>query len=314
MSTRAWLVLGLAVTLVLIILPLGLTSYQVGLATKMLILALFAMSLDLLLGYAGLPSLGHAAFFGVGAYIAGLLTLRAGLNPWLAFPAGLLAATLTGALYGLFALRARGTYFLMITLALAQVMWGIAFGWRSMTGGDDGLPNVPRPVLALPWSLADTLPFYYFTLLVVGVATILLVCIVRSPFGHALRGIRESESRMLALGYNAWRYKYLAFVLSSVFAGLSGCLYVYFNRFVSPDYLHVVRSAEVLLMVILGGAGTLIGPALGAALITLLENVISNYTQRWLLVLGGIYVVVTLFAPRGLLGLADAYRRRRFGE
>jgi branched-chain amino acid transport system permease protein len=303
MSTRTWLLSGIVVTLLLIILPFGLTSYQIGLATKMLILALFAMSLDLLLGYAGLPSLGHAAFFGVGAYLAALLTLKAGLNPWLAFPVGLAAATLTGALYGLLALRARGTYFLMITLALAQVAWGIAFGWRSMTGGDDGLPNVPRPVLALPWSLADTVPFYYFTLLIVGVATILLVCIVRSPFGYALRGIRESESRMLALGYHAWRYKYLAFVLASAFAGLAGCMYAYYNRFVGIEYLHVVRSAEALLMVILGGAGTLVGPALGAALIVLLENVISNYTERWLLVLGAIYVVVTLLAPKGLVGL-----------
>jgi branched-chain amino acid transport system permease protein len=314
MSTRVWLFSGLAVLAVLVLLPSGLSSYQVGLATKMLILALFAMSLDLLLGHTGLPSLGHAAFFGVAAYIVGLLTLRAGLDPWVAFPLGVAAASVTGALYGLLALRARGTYFLMITLALAQVLWGIAFGWRSMTGGDDGLPDVPRPRLALPWSLADTLPFYYFTLLVVGVATILLVCIVRSPFGYALRGIRESESRMLALGYHTWRYKYLAFVLAALFAGLAGCLYAYLNRFVSPDFLHVVRSAEVLLMVILGGAGTLVGPALGAALITLLENVISNYTERWLLILGGIYVVVTLFAPRGLLGLARDYWRRRYNE
>ena len=314
MSARVWVIWGIAVGLLLLILPLGLNSYQVGLLTEMLILALFAMSLDVLLGYSGLPSLGHAAFFGVAAYVVGLLTLRAGLNPWLAFPLGVVAATLTGALYGLLALRTRGTYFLMITLALAQVLWGIAFGWRSMTGGDDGLPDLPRPDWALPWSLLDTLPFYYFTMLVIGLATVLLVCIVRSPFGHALRGIRESESRMLALGYNAWRYKYLAFVLASAFAGVAGCLYAYFNRFVSPEYLHVVRSAEVLLMVILGGAGTLVGPALGAALITLLENVISGYTQRWLLILGGIYVVVTLFAPRGLLGLAATIWKRRSGE
>jgi branched-chain amino acid transport system permease protein len=269
------------------------------------------MSLDLLLGYAGLASLGHAAFFGVAAYAVGLLTLRAGWNPWAVFPVALLTATVTGALYGLLALRARGTYFLMITLALAQVLWGIAFGWRTMTGGDDGLPNVPRPVLALPWSLSDTLPFYYFVLLVVGVAALLLVCIVRSPFGYALRGIRESESRMLALGYNAWRYKYLAFVLAATFAGVSGALYAYYNRFVGIEYLHVVRSAEVLLMVILGGAGTLIGPAVGAALIVVLENVISNYTQRWLMILGGIYVVVTLLAPKGLVGLIQERWGRR---
>jgi branched-chain amino acid transport system permease protein len=305
MSTRAWIICGVAALLVLLALPLGLSGYYLSLATRMIILALFAMSLDLLLGYAGLASLGHAAFFGIAAYAVALLTLRGGLNAWLGLPAGLALATLTGALYGLLALRARGTYFLMITLALAQVLWGIAFGWRTMTGGDDGLPNVPRP----EW-VGDTVAFYYFTVLVIGAATTLLVCIVRSPFGYALRGIRESESRMLALGYNAWRYKYLAFVLASAFAGLSGCMYAYYNRFVGIDYLHVVRSAEALLMVILGGAGTLVGPAIGAGLIVLLENLISNYTQRWLLVLGAIYVIVTLLAPRGLMGIVEARWRR----
>jgi branched-chain amino acid transport system permease protein len=305
MSSRAWIFAGAAVLVVLLALPLALSGYYLSLATRMLILALFAMSLDLLLGYAGLASLGHAAFFGVAAYAVALLTLRAGLNPWIGLPAGVALATLTGALYGLLALRARGTYFLMITLALAQVLWGIAFGWRTMTGGDDGLPNVPRPEL-----VADTVPFYYFSVLVIGIGTVLLVCIVRSPFGYALRGIRESESRMLALGYHAWRYKYLAFVLASAFAGLSGCLYAYYNRFVGIDYLHVVRTPVALLMVILGGAGTLVGPAIGAALIVLLENVISNYTQRWLLVLGAIYVVVTLLAPRGLMGIVQQRWRR----
>lgn len=306
MSGRSWIIAGLVVLAVLAALPLGLSEYYVSLATKMIILALFAMSLDLLLGYAGLASLGHAAFFGVSAYAAALLVLRAEWNPWLGLVAGVALATLTGAVYGFLALRARGTYFLMITLALAQVLWGIAFGWRTMTGGDDGLPNVPRPEV-----VADTLRFYYFSVLVVGIGAVLLLCIVRSPFGYALRGIRESETRMLALGYDAWRYKYLAFVLAAAFAGLAGAMYAYYNKFVGIDYLHVVRSAEALLMVILGGAGTLVGPAIGAALIVLLENVISNYTQRWLLVLGAIYVVVTLLAPKGLVGLVvDRWQRR----
>lgn len=306
MSGRTWIVGGVVVLAVLLALPLALSQYYVSLATKMIILALFAMSLDLLLGYAGLASLGHAAFFGVSAYAAALLVLRGEWNPWLGLVAGVALATLTGAVYGLLALRARGTYFLMITLALAQVLWGIAFGWRTMTGGDDGLPNVPRPEV-----VADTLRFYYFSVLVVGIGAVLLVCIVRSPFGYALRGIRESETRMLALGYDAWLYKYLAFVLASSFAGLAGAMYAYYNKFVGIDYLHVVRSAEALLMVILGGAGTLVGPAIGAALIVLLENVISNYTQRWLLVLGAIYVVVTLLAPKGLVGLVvDRWQRR----
>ena len=164
--------------------------------------------------------------------------------------------------------------------------------------------------MACSWPLTDSIPFYYFVLFFVALGALLLVRIVNSPFGHALRGIRESETRMLALGYNVWRYKLTAFVLAGTFAGLAGCLYVYFNRFVSPDYAHVTRSAEVLLMVILGGAGTLIGPAIGAALIVLLQNVVSGYTERWLIVIGTIYILVALFAPDGLIGLIRRLRRR----
>jgi branched-chain amino acid transport system permease protein len=297
----------------LLALPYLLSSYYLGLVVQMMIFALFAMSLDLLIGYTGMASLGHAAYFGVTAYATGLLALKLNWGILLALPAGLLTAAATATLFGLLALRTRGSYFLMITLALSQVAWGIAFGWRTMTGGDDGLPNVPRPSLGLPWSLMNDTPFYYFVLLLAGIGTLLLVRIVSSPFGYALRGIRESETRMLALGYNVWRYKLLAFILAGTFAGLAGGLYVYYNRFVSPDYLQVVRSAEVLLMVILGGAGTLIGPAIGAALIVLLENIISTYTERWLIVLGVIYIAVGLFAPRGLVGFIRELRAKRSG-
>jgi branched-chain amino acid transport system permease protein len=299
--------------LTLLALPYILSTYYLGLVIQMMIFALFAMSLDLLLGYTGMASLGHAAYFGLAAYTTGLVALRLNWNVWFALPAGLLLAALTATLFGLLALRTRGSYFLMITLALSQVVWGIAFGWRTLTGGDDGLPDVPRPDLDLPWSLTDTTPFYYFVLVFAAVGTLLLIRIVASPFGHALRGIRESETRMLALGYNVWRYKLVAFVLAATFAGLAGCLYVYYNRFVSPDYLHVARSAEVLLMVILGGAGTLIGPAIGAALIVLLQNIISGYTERWLIVLGVIYVLVALLAPRGLVGFVRDLRAKKAG-
>ena len=299
--------------IVLVTLPLILSPYYVGLVVKMMVFALFAMSLDLLLGYAGMPSLGHAAYFGMAAYTTGLLALKAGWTVWLALPAGIAMAALTSIVFGLLALRTRGSYFLMITLALSQVLWGIAFGWRSLTGGDDGLPEVPRPNLSLPWSMSDSTPFYYFVLLFFVVGTMVLVRIVASPFGYVLRGIRESETRMLVLGYNVWRYKLVAFVVAAAFAGLAGCLYVYFNRFVSPDYVHVVRSAEVLLMVILGGAGTLIGPAVGATLIVLLENLISTYTERWVTVLGIIYVLVALLAPNGIAGLIASLRRQRGG-
>jgi branched-chain amino acid transport system permease protein len=290
----------------LVVAPLLLSSYQLGLLTKMLIFALFAMSLNLILGYAGLPSLGHAAYFGVGAYTVGLLAVKVRDNFWLDFGAGLLAAAVTSALFGLLALRTRGAYLLMITLALAQVLWGVAFGWRWLTGGDDGLPGVPRPAAGLPWSFAAGPAFYYFVVVFFVLLTLVLWTIVRSPFGQALIGIRESERRMEVLGYDTWRYKYVAFVVAGIVAGASGSLFVYYNAFVSPAYLSIVFSAMALIMVILGGAGTLLGPALGAAVIVLLENLISAHTERWLTVLGVIYVVVTLFAPAGIMGFVRA--------
>ena len=310
MTLRIWSVAGsVAVLALLIALPDLLRPYYLALTTKMLIFALFAMSLDLLLGYVGLASLGHAAYFGVAAYTIALLVVRAGVNSGAALPAALCTATVTGALFAPLALRARGSYFLMITFALAQVVWSVAFGWRSLTNGDDGIPDVVRPNFG--WSLDNTTSFYYFVLVVVGVASLLLVAIVRSPFGRALRGIRESESRMQALGYDVWRYQYAAFVLAAAFAGIAGALYAYFNRFVGPEYLYVVQSAEALIMVILGGAGTLIGPAIGAGLIVFLEDFVSSMTEHWVLVLGIIYVLVTLFAPRGLIGLVVESRQRR---
>jgi branched-chain amino acid transport system permease protein len=309
MTARVWSLVGaIAVLALLIALPELFRTYYVGLATRMLIFALFAMSLDLLLGYTGLASLGHAAYFGVASYTIALLVVRAGVDSGIAFPAALVAAAVLGALFAPLALRARGSYFLMITFALSQVVWSVAFGWRTLTNGDDGMPNVVRPHFVV--SLDSTVPFYYFVLAVVGVATLLLVAIVKSPFGRALRGIRESESRMQALGFDVWRYQYVAFVLSASFAGIAGALYAYYNRFVGPEYLYVIQSAEALIMVILGGAGTLLGPAIGAALIVFLEDFISSMTQHWVLVLGVIYVLVTLFAPRGLIGLADDVRRR----
>ena len=231
------------------------------------------------------------------------------VSEWIALPAGVLVAVLGGAIFALLALRARGSYFLMITLALAQVVWGIAFGWRTLTGGDDGLPGIRRPTFIV--SLADQDAFYYFVVLLVGLSAIALTAIVRSPFGLALRGIRESETRMLALGFNVWRHQFAAFIIAAGFAGLAGCLFVYQNRFVSPNFMHVVMSAEALIMVILGGVGTLLGPAVGAGLIIFLEDFISSQTERWLLVLGVIYVATTLFAPRGLIGLYNDYISRR---
>jgi branched-chain amino acid transport system permease protein len=212
-------------------------------------------------------------------------------------------------LFGLLAIRAAGTYFLMITLALGMVVWGLAFRWVSLTKGDNGISGVPRPELGLPWSLSGPLPFFYFVLLAALLAWALLGLLVSSPFGLGLEGIRDSESRMRALGYNVWLHKYLAFVISGALAGFAGVLWAYYNGFVSPVDVQLVTSVETLLMVALGGPGTLVGPAVGAALIVFLKNFVSVYTKRWLLILGAVYIGAILFAPRGLVGALGRTRR-----
>jgi branched-chain amino acid transport system permease protein len=197
-------------------------------------------------------------------------------------------------------------------MAVAQVLWGIAYRSRGLTGGDDGLPGISRPDIGLSWfSLWDTTNFFYFTLAIALLVLVVLNVIVRSPFGYALQGIRESESRMRALGYNTWRYKYAAFVLAGFFAGVAGMIYVYYNSFVNPHELSVVLSAEALLMVILGGPGTLFGALIGAGAIVFLRNIVSGITDRWLLILGAVYILVVLFAPRGIVGeIKDRFDRR----
>jgi len=298
------LILGL---LFFLTLPIFVSSFYVGLATKIIVFALFALSLDLLVGHAGLFSLGHAAYFGIAAYTCGLLAVKADLDLWIALPLGVISAGITGIIFGLVSLRAKGSYFLMITLALAQVLWGIAVGWRSLTGGEDGLSNIPSPSFG-NFSLSSSRSYYYFTLFIAGTACIALLAIIRSPFGCALRGIRESETRMSSLGYNVYRLRLSALVIASLFAGLAGCLFLYANRFVGPDSLHLTRSAEVLLMVIAGGAGTLAGPLIGAVVMISMENFFSAFTERWLLVLGSVYILVTIFAPKGIMGLTNKFR------
>jgi len=287
-----------ALALVAPVLP----SYPLTLLTQVLIVAVLAMSLDVLLGYTGLPSLGHAAYFGIAAYAVGILATERAAGFATCLLAGLVLATATAAVFGVLAIRAVGTYFLMITLALGMVVWGLAFRWVSMTKGDNGISGVPRPELPWPGSLWSPLPFFYFALEAALVAWLLLGVLVRSPFGMTLKGIRESESRMRALGYNVWLHKYLAFVISGLFAGFAGVLWAYYNGFVSPVDVQLVTSVETLLMVALGGPGTLAGPALGAAAIVFLKNFVSVYTKRWLLILGAVYIGVILFAPRGVFG------------
>jgi len=308
MRNRRGIVVGIAAAALAAASAPLLSAYPLTLLTQAAIVAVLAMSLDVLLGYTGLPSLGHAAYFGVAAYAVGILTTDYQRGFLVCLLAGLALATVTAAVFGLLAIRATGTYFLMITLALGMVVWGLAFRWVSMTKGDNGIAGVPRPDVGLPWNLGAPLPFFYFVLLAALLAWTLLGLLVRSPFGMTLMGIRESESRMRALGYNVWLHKYLAFVISGAFAGFAGVFWAYYNGFVSPVDVQLVTSVETLLMVALGGPGTLAGPALGAALIVFLKNFVSVYTKRWLLILGAVYIGVILFAPRGVLG---AFRRDR---
>jgi len=284
----------------------ALSAYPLTLLTQAAIVGILAMSLDVLLGYTGLPSLGHAAYFGVAAYAVGILATDHRQGFGVCLLVGLAAAACTAAAFGLIAMRATGVYFLMITLALGMVVWGLAFRWVSLTKGDNGIAGVPRPEVGLPWSLASPLVFFYASLLALAVAWALLGLLVRSPFGMTLRGIRESESRMRALGYDVWLHKYVAFVLSGLFAGFAGVFWAYYNGFVSPVEVQLITSIEALLMVALGGPGTLAGPVLGGLLIVFLKNFVSVYTKRWLLILGGVYIGVILFAPQGVLG---AFRR-----
>lgn len=303
MAGRHWRSVALAaVGILLVTVPPFLSSYPLTLLTQALIYAIFAMSLDLLLGYTGLPSLGHAAYFGVAAYVVAIFTTEYQMGFWTCLTLALLAAGATAAAFGLIAIRALGTYFLMITLALGMVVWGLAFRWVSLTKGDNGISGVPRPSLGLPWAFTNQTAFYFFVLVTFLLAFGLLFLIVRSPFGMSLKGIRESERRMRSLGYNVWLHKYVAFILAGVFAGLAGVLWAYYNGFVSPVEVQLVTSVETLLMVAMGGPGTLVGPALGAGMIVFLKNFVSVYTKRWLLILGGVYICVILFAPQGILG------------
>jgi len=302
------MIAALAFLVVLLVTPPFLSSFMLSLMTQAVIYSILAMSLDIILGYIGLASMGHAAYLGLGAYSVGILTTRHGASFWTTLVVGILVAAAVAAIFGLVALRATGVYFIMITLALGMVVWGLAHRWVSMTSGDNGISGVPRP-RGLPWSLDASIPFYYFAFGGFLLAFWVLWRLVRSPFGQTLVGIRESESRMRTLGYHVWLHKYIGFVIAGAVGGFAGVLWAYYNGFVSPADLELATSVEVLLMVALGGRGTLLGPALGAAIIVLLKNLVSVYTQRWLLILGAVYIGTIVYAPEGILGAVQSWAR-----
>ncbi len=297
-------ILLLAVVAALIVLiPYFVSSYYTGLVIQMFIFTIFAMSLNLLVGHLGLPSMGHAAYFGTAAYATAFLYLAGVKSFWLVVILGFLAGGVMAGLFGLLAVRARGPYFMIITVALAQVLWGIAFKWRSFTGGDDGLPGIRRPSLGIGVSFTPDLHYYYLAFVVFVVVFLAIYLIQTSPFGHVLRGIRESESRMKALGYNVWLYKYLAFVFAGALAGISGVMWVYYCGYVNPSDTGIDMSVKGLLMLIIGGSGSLFGPAVGAGILVLLQNVVSSITERWSMVLGIVYVLAVMLFSEGLFSI-----------
>lgn len=284
-------------------------DFYINLSSQILIYALFALSINLLSGYAGLTSLGHAAYFGGAAYACAWLVNRAGVDQTTAAVAAVLFGTGLAAFFGVLSLRATGLGFLMITLALGQIVWGVAYRWVDLTGGDNGLKMGARPA-PFGVDISHPLPFYYFTAIVFGVALYCLWRLSRSPFGAGLRGTRDQPQRMRMLGHNVWTVQWIAFAMSGFWASIAGVLFVYYNQFVSPIALSLQQSAEVLLMSILGGAGSLAGPIVGAIIITLVKNVVSSYLDRWNTLLGVIFVVSVIFMPEGIVpGCARLWRR-----
>jgi len=277
-------------------------------ATDVAILALFAASLNLLLGYTGLVSFGHAAYFGVGAYTCGILMKKLGVPFALAFPAAGLLAAVFALAFGFFCVRLTKIYFAMLTLAFAQIVWAICFKWNAVTGGEQGMPEIPYPDLAwmgwLPlaggWRTSDH--FYVLTIVLVAACLWILRRIVGSPFGRILTTIRENPERAEFIGVNVRRYELIAFVLAGAFAGLAGGLFGIFNRGIFPDFVYWTKSAEVLIMTILGGMAHFYGPVVGALVLLVLNQQITSYTEYWPFVLGAVLLVLLFAFPGGIVG------------
>jgi branched-chain amino acid transport system permease protein len=275
------------------------SSYYINIASQILLFAVLALALNILVGYGGLVSLGHAGLFAISGYTAALL-LEAGYGHLVADLAAIVVVLAAAAVFGVLSLRATGIGFLMITLALGQIVWGVAYRWQSLTHGDNGV-NVPGRPAPFGISLASASAFYLATLAVFLAAVVAMALFVRSPFGASLRGTRDQARRMNALGYNVWLIRFVAFLFSGFWSGVAGLLFIYYNDFISPQVAALQASAEALLMVISGGTATLLGPIAGAGIVVIMKNVVSAYVERWNLVLGVIFVVIITFMPEGLV-------------
>jgi branched-chain amino acid transport system permease protein len=285
-------------------------TFYVNIASQILFYAIFALGVNVLAGYAGLVTLGHAGLFGIAAYAAAKI-MNAG-HGHVTVATGALAVTLVvAAVFAVLALRGTGLGFVMITVALGQIVWGVAYRWISLTNGDNGISITGRPS---PLGLSLTTParFYWATLIVFVIAVLSMAIFVASPFGASVRGTRDQPRRMNALGYHVWMIRFLAFLFSAFWSGVAGLLYLYYNQFVSPQAVALTASAEALLMVIAGGSATLLGPIAGAGLVVVIKNVASAYIERWNFVLGAIFVAIVVFMPEGLVpGMARLARRAR---
>jgi branched-chain amino acid transport system permease protein len=274
-------------------------TYYMNVASQILLYAIFALGVNVLVGYAGLVSLGHAGLFGIAAY-TGARLLNDGQGHFSAVTGALVLTVVAGVVFAILALRGTGLGFVMITVALGQIVWGVAYRWLSITNGDNGITIKGRPS-PFGLSLASPAAFYWATLVVFVAALATMAIFVASPFGASLRGTRDQPRRMNALGYHVWMIRFLAILFSALWSGVAGMLYLYYNQFVSPHAVALTASAEALLMVISGGTGTLLGPIVGAGLVVIVKNVASAYIERWNFVLGAIFVMIVVFMPEGLV-------------
>jgi branched-chain amino acid transport system permease protein len=299
----------LLVLLALLVLPFLMADYPRALVSEIYIFAIFAMSLDLLLGFTGLMSLGHAAFFGLGAYSVAVLGAQFGVNAWLGLVAGVAIAGSGAALIGFFCVRTGGIPFLMLTLAFSQLVFSVALKWRDVTGGSDGIALADKPSF-FGFDLSNSLAMYFMALSFFALAYWSLRRLLNAPLGHAFVGIRENEQRMAAIGYPTRVYKLISFTIAGAIAGLAGGLYAIFNGFISADAVYWTASGDILIMTMLGGAGTLIGPAVGAAIVLLMKNVVSSYSEHWLAIIGVTFICCVMFFPGGLWGMLQRLQWR----
>ena len=299
--------LALGAAAVLVALPWVLARYQLSILTDLLIYGLFAMSLDLIIGYTGMVSFGHAAYFGLGAYGSALVLLNFQQPIPVALLAGALLAGAVAAPVAYLSTRATGIYFAMLTLAFAQLLYTVAYKWRDLTGGSDGIAGVPKTTLF--WggpSLATPRAFYLLVAACVLLSLLACRALVRSPFGRALQAIRENDRRFTSLGRDPRPFKLVVFVVAATFAGLAGALFAPFRGFASPEVMFWVLSGQALMMVVMGGIGTLVGPVLGAMVFILIQEIASSYTEHWMIFTGAVFVLMVIFLPGGLMGLVRA--------